>query len=99
MGVGRLVDEHSKTPHPSCSFFPSQQSECKTSSGVLYFSRLNDWRGNLKADGSTSALARNDPTLLAKSDPAPPTRGCRICRSTRKDHARVLTAVRARSAI
>ncbi len=31
-----------------------------------------------------SALARNDPTLLAKSDPAPPARGNRICRSTRK---------------
>src|SRR6266567_4981672 len=34
-----------------------------------------------------SALARNDPTLLAKSDPAPPVRGNRIWRSTRKDHA------------
>jgi hypothetical protein len=31
-----------------------------------------------------SARARNDPTLLAKSDPAPPASTCHICRSTRK---------------
>ena len=45
--------------------------------------------------GSASALARNDPTLLAKSDPAPPTSGCRISGPTKEDHARVQTSMRA----
>ena len=42
---------------------------------------------------AASALARNDPTLLAKSDPAPPVSGCPIYRSTRKDHVRLQTWV------
>jgi hypothetical protein len=54
-------------------------------------SRLRDLRRKYDA---ASALARNDPTLLAKSDPAPPARGCRNSRSTRKGSWRV---VRARS--
>src|SRR5438876_6260646 len=56
---------------------------------------LNRYTRILTQTRYTSALARYDPTLLAKSDPAPPASGCRISCPTREDHARVQTSMRA----
>ena len=38
---------------------------------------------DIERTGQASALGRNDPTLLAKSDPAPPGSGCRFWCATR----------------
>ena len=58
---------------------------------AIYYAQLVEEEGTRTRMPAASALARNDPTLLAKSDPAPPARGCRFD-AAKKEYAGAIPA-------